>query len=220
MIVAFVNQKGGVGKTTLAINLAAALRRRDYRVLMIDADPQGTALQWKSLEQNIAFDVMHFPKPLSSQELQSFAKDHDFVVIDTPPAIGHISESVLALGGLAVVPLGPSPLDIWASRHTAEMIEEAGKRDKTLKGKLLICRKIPRTRMGREAREALNVLGLEIFETEICQRIAYVESMLSGVSVLQYAAAGEAAREVERFCGEVILEAEKMEKRRGKAWPK
>ena len=184
MIVAFVNQKGGVGKTTLAINLAAALRRENFRPLLIDTDPQGTALQWKSLEGNIAFEVEHFPRPLSLAEIQPFLH-HDFIIVDTPPAIGQISESVLALADFAIVPLAPSFLDIWASRRTVQMIEKAGNRNRALKGKLLICRKIPQTRIGREAREALKVFALDIFETEISQRIAYVESMLFGVSVMK-----------------------------------
>jgi chromosome partitioning protein len=214
MIVAFANQKGGVGKTTLAINLAAALRRRNYRVLLIDTDPQGTALQWKSLEGNIAFEVEHFPRPISSADIEPFLPDHDFIIIDTPPAIGPISAAVLELADLAVVPLAPSPLDIWASRHTAEMIEEAKKGNKALRGKLLICRKIANTRLGREAREALDVFSLDVFENEISQRIAYIEAMLSGVSVMQYSPSSAAAEEIESFCKEVIREVKRMEERR------
>lgn len=213
MIVAFVNQKGGVGKTTLAINLAAALRRKNTRVLLLDTDPQGTALQWQALEDNIAFPIEHLPRPLNRTDLQLFTTDHDYIVVDTPPAIGQISESVLALADLAVVPLAPSPLDIWASRHTAEMIGEIGKRNKSLKGKLLICRKIPQTRIGREARDALDVLDVDLFETEICQRIAYIESMLSGVSVMQFSSHSAASEEIESFCREVVREEKLMKKR-------
>jgi chromosome partitioning protein len=104
MIVAFANQKGGVGKTTLAINLAAALRRKNTRVLLIDTDSQGTALQWQALEGNIAFPVEHLPRPVSKTDLRSFTADHDYIVVDTPPAIGRISESVLALADLGIVP--------------------------------------------------------------------------------------------------------------------
>jgi chromosome partitioning protein len=218
MIVAFVNQKGGVGKTTLAINLAAALKRKNVRVLLIDTDPQGTALQWKSLEGNIAFEVEHLPRPISRAEIQPFLPNHDYIIVDTPPAIGQISRSVLELADLAVIPLAPSPLDIWASRRTAEMIEEASKKNKAMKGKLLIYRRIAQTRLGREARDALNEFGLEVFETEICQRIAYVEAMLSGVSVMQYSPSSAAAEEMESLCKEVIREGELMAVRRGAEW--
>jgi chromosome partitioning protein len=203
MIISLVNQKGGVGKTSIAVNLGACLARKNYKIQLIDMDPQGTALQWQSIEGNMAFQVIHHPAPLSPDEAKAFSQGYDHLVMDTPPAIGEISKSVLHFSDLALVPVAPSPLDIWSSHNTVRMIVEAKNENPALEGKLLICRKIPRTRLGREAKEVMQVFKLPVFETEVSQRVAYIEAMISGVSVLQYAPKSEAAREMQGLCEEV-----------------
>jgi chromosome partitioning protein len=204
MIISLVNQKGGVGKTTLAINLAIGLARRNFKVGFLDTDPQGTAAQWQSIEDNVAFEMRHHPSPISSGDILEANRNHGLLVIDTPPAIGEITLSVLAYSDLAIIPLAPSILDLWSSRTTMGMIEEAKKVNPKLEGRLLVSRKIPRTRLGREGREAIAALEMEVFETEISQRIAYVESMIAGVSVFQYAPKSEASKEIEDLCDEIL----------------
>lgn len=204
MIISLVNRKGGVGKSTIAINLCASIPRRNYNALLIDTDPQGSALQWQSIENNIAFDVKSHPMPLTHKDIDRYSEGYDHVVIDSPPALGDIIRSVLEVSDLAIMPIGPSPLDIWASNETAALINEVRKRNRHLRAGLLICRKIPRTRIGREAREAMEIYELGIFETEISQRIAYVQSLISGVSVLQYAPNSEASNEIQNLCEEIF----------------
>jgi chromosome partitioning protein len=206
MIISVVNQKGGVGKTTIAINIGIAMARRNFKVGFLDTDPQGTASQWQSIEGNVAFEVRRHPSPVSSADLTEEDLNHGFLVIDTPPAIGEITLSVLELADLAIVPLAPSVLDIWSSRTTIGMIEEAKKTNPKLEGRLLVSRKIPRTRLGREGRDAIAALEMEVFQTEISQRIAYVESMIAGVSVFQYAPRSEASKEIEDLCEEILRE--------------
>ena len=204
MIISLVNRKGGVGKTTIAINLCACIPRRNRSAVLVDADPQGSVLQWQSIEDNIAFDVKPHSMPLSPKDIETFSKGYDHVVIDSPPALGDIIRSVLEVSDFTIVPIGPSPLDIWSSNETVALINETRKHNRNLEAKLLICRKIPRTRIGREAREAMEVYNLAIFETEISQRIAYVQSLISGVSVLQYAPNSEASIEIKSLCEEVF----------------
>jgi chromosome partitioning protein len=204
MIISLVNQKGGVGKTTIAINLAGCLSMKNYHTLLIDADPQGSVLQWQSIENNDLFDVRHHPMPISRNDVKLMARGYDHLVIDAPPAIGEIALSSLKVSNLAIIPVGPSPLDIWSSKDTISLMEESKKRNRSLKGKLLICRKIARTRVGREAREAMETYRMEVFESEISQRIAYVEAMISGLSVLQFAPNSEAANEIRSLCEEIM----------------
>jgi chromosome partitioning protein len=204
MIISLVNQKGGVGKTTIAINIGIGMARRNYKVGFMDTDPQGTASQWQSIEGNLAFEVRRHPSRVSSGDLMDTDRNHGLLVIDTPPAIGEITQSVLELSDLAIIPLAPSVLDIWSSRTTIGMIEEAKKVNPKLEGRLLVSRKIPRTRLGREGRAAVAALEMDVFETEISQRIAYVESMIAGVSVFQYAPKSEASQEIENLCEEII----------------
>jgi len=204
MIISLVNQKGGVGKTTIAINIGIGMARMNYKVGFLDTDPQGTASQWQSIEGNIGFEVRHHPSPVSSGDMTDADLNHGFLVIDTPPAIGEITLSVLKLSDLAIIPLAPSVLDIWSSRTTIGMIEEAKKVNPKLEGRLLVSRKIPRTRLAREGRDAIAALEMNVFETEISQRIAYIEAMIAGVSVFQYAPKSDASKEIENLCQEII----------------
>lgn len=206
MIISLVNQKGGVGKTTIAVNLASCLSERGFSILLVDADPQGSVLQWQSISQDQHFEVTHRPSASLLNDKKGMARGHDHVIIDAPPAIGEIARAVLGVTDLAIVPIGPSPLDIWSSKETVSLFPEAPKRNRRLTPKLLICRKIVGTRIGREAREALETYGVDIFEAEISQRVAFVEAMISGRSVLDYAPRSEAAVEIRHLCDEIIEE--------------
>jgi chromosome partitioning protein len=204
MVISLVNQKGGVGKTTVAIHLADGLSAEGRRVQLIDTDPQGSVVQWASISEKSRFAVRHHPSPLQRKKLRAALKQFDDLVIDSPPAMGSITRANLSVSELAIIPIGPSPLDIWSGKETAALVEGSRKRRRGLICRLLICRKVSRTRIGREARDALETYGLKIFNTEICQRIAYVEAVTSGSSVLQYAPSSIASREVRRLCREVV----------------
>ena len=202
MIISLVNQKGGVGKTTIALNLAGCLSERGRRVLLVDADPQGSVFQWQSIANDTSFDMEH--RPSASLIDNSMGRNHDYTIIDAPPAIGDITRAVLAVSNLAIVPVGPSPLDIWSSKETINLFGDAKKTNRRFKSKLLICKKIVGTRVGKEVREALETYGMGLFQSEISQRIAFIEAMISGRSVLDHAPHSEAAREIGRLCLEIV----------------
>jgi len=204
MVISFINQKGGVGKTTTAINIASALSSRNLKVLMVDADPQGSVLQWQSTGANREFDVVQLSMPELSTKIRNYRRTFDHIVIDSPPAFSHISQEIAASSDLAIIPIAPSSLDIWASRETIQLVTDVGRKHQGLAARLLVYRKIPGTRLAAEARDALDSYGLEIFKTEISQRIAYVEAIVSGVSVLKYSPNSVAAREIRNLCDEIL----------------
>jgi chromosome partitioning protein len=205
MVISLVNQKGGVGKTTLSINLSACLAENGYRVLLIDTDNQGSVLQWQSIiSGDNAFDVEHYPEASVHDDIGKLSKGYDYVVLDAPPATGDVTRSVLLASKLAIIPIGPSPLDIWSSKETIDLIKKARKHNRKLSSKIIINRKVVGTRIGNEARQALETYGLDIFQTEICQRIAHVEAMIAGLAVIQYQPKGDAADEIKRFCKEIL----------------
>jgi chromosome partitioning protein len=206
MIISFVNQKGGVGKTTSAINVAASLNRRNYKIGFIDADPQGSATQWHALEDNNAFEIMHHPEPLAREDIQELSQKYDYLVIDAPPAIGSITKSILAVADLSIIPLSPSSLDFWSCKKTLEMVDGAREENPELDVKLLINRRIPGTRIGRQARDLMAEFNVDILDSELCQRVAFIDAMTSGVSVMQYAPDSKAANEVENLCDEITLQ--------------
>lgn len=204
MIISLVNQKGGVGKTTVAVNLASGLSKKGYRVLLVDADPQGSVLQWQSIVEDHPFAVVHRPSASLLSDKKGMTRGHDHVIIDAPPAIGEITQAVLAVSNMGIVPIGPSPLDLWSSKETLSLFPEVRKQNRRIQARLLICRKIVGTRVGREAREALETYDVDLFDAEISQRVAFVEAMISGRSVLDHAPRSEAAREIEALCGEIV----------------
>lgn len=117
-------------------------------------------------------------------------------MIDAPPAISDITNKVLDATDLVLIPVGPSALDLWSSKRILDLLEKSRNKGLRRKAKVLISRKIPGTRLGREAREAVDIYGLDIVPVEISQRIAYVEAMTAGLSVLQYAPSSAAANEI------------------------
>lgn len=204
MIISFVNQKGGVGKTTTAINLAIGLKKKNYNLVFIDADPQGSAVQWHAIEGNKSFEILHHPSPIHATDIRQLSMNYDYVIIDAPPAIGDISKAILAVTDLAIIPLSPSALDVWSCWGTLKMIDEIRPLNSDIEVKLLINRKIPGTKIGRDSREAMKQFQMDVFNTELCQRVAFIDAMTSGVSVMQYAPHSKAAGEIERLCEEII----------------
>jgi chromosome partitioning protein len=204
MIISLINQKGGVGKTTAAVNLASAIAEAGNNVLVVDTDPQGSVIQWQSIADANEFDAIHLPSPQLKKRLKTSNRRYDHIVIDSPPAVEEITRSVIEVSNLAIIPIGPSPLDIWSSQETVAIVNSLRKRYRKLNVKILVYRKIPGTRLAKEAREAMRSYKLGILMTEISQRIAYVEAMIAGISVLKYAPRSAAAIEMRSLCDEII----------------
>ena len=197
MIIGVLSQKGGVGKTTVALNLAAAIATSGSRVLVVDADPQGSALAWSSArEAEPLFPVVGMAKPTLHRELPNLAANYDFIVIDGAPRVNDLARSAILASNLVLIPVQPSPYDIWASSETVRLIREARQINAALEAAFLINRKIARSAIGRDAAAALAQFeDIPVLEVHLSQRILYAESAAKGLTVVEVAPQGEAARE-------------------------
>lgn len=205
MIIAFLNQKGGVGKTTLAVNVAVDLALRGGRVLLVDADPQSSALDWAASRQTPAiFQVMGLPKSNLHKEVPAHAAHYDHVLIDGPPRVNELARAAIMAADLVVIPVQPSPYDVWAAREIVELLTEARVFKENLKTAFAVNRKIVNTAIGRDVVEALSGHGLPILKTQICQRVVFAESAASGVGVLEMDAESVAGREIHRLTDELL----------------
>jgi chromosome partitioning protein len=182
MIYSFLNQKGGVGKTTLSIHTAAELSSRGRRVLLIDADPQGSSLAWSNYRETSDFTVVGMAKPTIHLEVESLAQDYDDVIIDGPPRVTELARSIILAAGIVVIPLQPSPMDVWAAAETVDLVREAQVFYPDIECCLALNRKIANTAIGRDVRDALAELEVPILNSDIGQRVAFAETAASASS--------------------------------------
>lgn len=211
MIVGVLSQKGGVGKTTIAVNLAATLSVAKNRVLLVDADPQGSALAWSSArDKDPLFPVVGMAKPTLHRDLPEIAKDYDVVVIDGAPRVNDLGRAAILASDLVLIPVQPSPYDVWAAAETVQLIREAQQFKPDIKGLFVINRKIANTAIGRDVASALaQFADIPVLPTAISQRVIFAESAGSGLSVIEAAPASDAAREIMTLTGSLIQNKEK-----------
>jgi chromosome partitioning protein len=206
-IIAIVGNKGGTGKTTLALNLAAGLAQRGTAVVIVDADPQQSAYQWRltGAEDNGLPNVVAAALGLA-KTVRAMREAHEHVVIDCPPSIkAPQAEEALRLADHALVPVQPSPMDLWATTHIAKVIERLRPENPRLKALIVMSQLEPRTTLSKLMPEAAAELDLPVAAAGIRRRSIHRHCVLEGRSVFQAGKRGqEAASEIDQLLTELF----------------
>jgi len=204
VILAVINQKGGCSKTTLSLNLAAAMAAEGRKVLLIDADPQQTSQDWAAVRTiPPTFQVIGLSKPVLHRDLPTLSKDYDDVVIDGAPRNYEVARSAIASADMILIPVQPSGADFWASRETVQLVKESNAFKETQKAAFVISRKIGRTVIGRNIHEALAGFEIPILKAGTMQRVGYAEALTGGTTVIEMQPKGEGAMEIRRILKEI-----------------
>jgi chromosome partitioning protein len=209
-IILIANQKGGAGKTTVSMQLGGFLANVGFKTIIIDGDPQGTAIRWA----NSAPDEYLFPATVVSlsaagekihREIKNFVDDFHYIVIDSPPAAeSNIAQSALLVADLCIIPVLPSPPDIWATVAIKDAIGRALVINEALKSRILVNQLQSNSVLGNEVIKLLSTFDIPILESTLGLRSAYKESAAYGQTVATLGSkAKKAIDEMNSFINEI-----------------
>ncbi|MDZ5649381.1 ParA family partition ATPase [Nitrospirillum sp. BR 11828] len=202
-VVTIAQQKGGAGKTTLAIQLAVAWSLAGLRVAVVDIDPQGSLTAWFGLRTQALDDPglthMQINGWRTQKEVERLAREHDVVVVDSPPHAETEARIAVRVADLVVVPVQPSPMDLWATRPTLDMA-------KTEKRPVLVTlnRVPPRAKLADRLTEAVAGLGVPMAEAVIGNRVGFAGAMMDGLSLQETDRRAKGSEEIAALAGEIL----------------
>jgi chromosome partitioning protein len=197
MIVGVLNQKGGCGKSTLAVNMAAVYAQQRLRVLLVDADPQGSAMAWSAARiLPPLFPVIGGAKPTLHKDMPELSREYHVTVIDGAPRVNELGRSAIMASDMVLIPIQPSPYDVWAAAETVQLVREAQQFKEDLKVAFVVNRKIANTAIGRDVASALAEFEVPVLPVAVHQRVLFAESAAQGLAVFEAAPNSDAAREI------------------------
>ena len=206
-IITIAQQKGGAGKTTLATHLAVAALQRSQpmSVALLDTDPQGSMGQWfmqrceRLGEENAGLSFRTASAWGARLEAVNLAKEHDLVLVDTPPKADWDCRPAMEAANLVLIPVLPSPVDVWATEPTLEAAKSQG-----ADVLLVLNRVVANARLTAEMTDAVEKIGVPVAATRLGSRVAFAGGMGAGATVLETARSSKAAREIAQLGAEIF----------------
>jgi len=198
---AISNLKGGVGKSTLTLNIATCLHRAGHRALIIDADPQGSCRVWAARAAEVGQDgppVAALEASALKRDLGRISAGFDAVVIDCPPRMGTETRAAMLASNMVVMPTCPGFFDVSALRETLAVFAEARMLREDLRGCIAMNR-VERTSLSKLVERSLADQGVPMLDVSLKHRVVYGEALLAGAGVVDFAPASDGALEVRRF---------------------
>lgn len=203
-VIAVAGRKGGIGKSTIAGNLAGEFASSGRSVALLDADPQHSLAAWAAEGDGVLATCVHEvdggkPEVLKTM-IRKAEKHFDLVVIDTPPGMPDVAFQAALLADLALLPCGPSPLDLFALKHTLNLVlkARAERRTKRPRIRLVPSKVTSNTNLGRNLSSSLDELGRKVLPP-IGQRVVLAEAVTRGLTICEYAPSSVAHQEFEEL---------------------
>ena len=200
-VITIAQQKGGAGKTTCAAHLAVALSEQGYRVALVDIDPQKSLTNWYEArceafgEEETGLDFVSVSGWRVSSEISRLKTKADIVIVDSPPHTESEAKSAIRYADLVVVPIQPSPMDLWATQATLDIAHS-----ENVPVKLVMNRVPPNSRLARAITEQLEGLSVSM----LGNRVIFASALMEGLGVTEAQPNSAAAEEIELLAEEVM----------------
>lgn len=204
-VIGVAGLKGGIGKSTIALNLASALHREGRRVLLVDVDPQKTCEAWAERAAGADQDgppVVGIQGSTLRRDLRRVGAPYEILVLDSPARLGTETLAVMVASDVVLLPVTPGGADVWALEKTIEKVREA----QTLRElrAAIVLNRVDRTVLRRHVEQELGQLDVPILDARLGQRVTFGEATIAGAGVVDYAGSSEAAVEVRRLARETL----------------
>ncbi len=205
IVISFLQEKGGAGKTTMATNIACGIKARGLKVVLVDSDPQGSARDWNEENDGTLIPVIGLDRETLATDIKA-VQGYDIVVIDGAPQLTKMAAAAVKASDVVLIPVQPSPYDVWASEPLVDLIKN---RQQVMNGvpraAFIISRAIKRSILSREVNEGLSEYKLPVFKSYTTQLVAYPSSASKGKTVLEMNGS-EAAKEINAIVDEIFEE--------------
>lgn len=173
--------------------------------LLVDADPQGSAIDWAaSREAPALFPVVGLATKTLHREIPAHIPNYDDIIIDGPPRVNEIARAAILATDIVLIPVQPSPYDVWAAKEIVDLLEEAKVFKEAQKSVFMVNRKIVNTAIGRDVADALAGYNLPVLNAVVCQRVAFAESAPQGSTVLEIEPGSIASQEINSLLDEIL----------------
>lgn len=204
-IISFLNQKGGVGKTTISTNIAVSLQMDNQKVLLVDSDPQGSLRDWNEANEGKLIPVVGLDRETLAKDIEGVKNGYDIIIIDGAPQSSKLVAAAIKVSHLVIIPVTPSPYDVWACSDLIEIIKA---RQEVANGnpicRFLISRSRKGTNLSEDIIEALSGYEIPILENRTTHREVYAKTASEGLTVYHDLKAEEAINEITSLKNEIL----------------